>query len=177
LTFASFANLPAPPWVPVTILALVALQRLTELLVSGRNTRRLMARGGFEVAAGHYPLVVGFHVLWLVTLALWVMDRPATINPICLGAYALLQGARLWTMLALGPYWTTRIITVPDAPLVRRGPYRFLRHPNYLIVALEVALLPLAFGAWVLALGFSAAHAAVLAVRIRAENAALAQRS
>jgi methyltransferase len=167
----------APAWVPVTVLGLVAIQRLTELLISSRNTRRLMARGAHEVAAAHYPLLVGFHIMWLVALALWCVNHAPQISPLALGLYALLQFARFWTMLALGPYWTTRIITLPDVPLVRRGPYRFLRHPNYIIVVIEVALLPLVFGAWALAIVFSVLHVGVLAIRVRAENAALALRS
>src|SRR5262249_24074026 len=93
-----------------------------------------------------------------------------------LAAFAILQGLRLWVLLSLGRYWTTRIITVPGAPLVRRGPYRFLRHPNYLVVAAEIAMLPLAFGAWVVAVVFSALNAALLAWRIALEDQALAPR-
>lgn len=168
--------IPAPAWVLAVVLGLVAVQRLTELLISSRNTRRLMARGAREAAATHYPLLVGFHILWLVALLLWCADHAPAISPLGLGLYALVQFARVWTMMALGPYWTTRIITLPDVPLVRRGPYRFLRHPNYVIVVIEVALLPLVFGAWPLALVFSVLHAGVLSIRVRAENAALASR-
>jgi methyltransferase len=91
-------------------------------------------------------------------------------------AFAVLQGLRLWVLMSLGRYWTTRVITLPDAPLVRRGPYRFLRHPNYLVVAAEIAVLPLAFGAWAVAAVFSALNAALLAWRISLEDHALAPR-
>jgi methyltransferase len=91
-------------------------------------------------------------------------------------AYLLVQGLRLWTLLSLGRYWTTRIIVVPGAPLVRKGPYRFIRHPNYLVVVLEIALLPIALGSWPLALGFSIVNAVVLVWRIRTEEATLAPR-
>ena len=91
-------------------------------------------------------------------------------------AYLAVQGLRFWTLLSLGRYWTTRIIVVPDAPLVRKGPYRIIRHPNYLVVALEIALLPLALGSWPIALGFSIVNAILLAWRIRAEEIALISR-
>ncbi|TAL03424.1 MAG: hypothetical protein EPO08_04240 [Rhodospirillaceae bacterium] len=170
-------TLEVPAWLPWTILVLVAAQRFLELLISRRNTARLLAQGAREVAGGHYPLLIGLHVLWLGALALWMWPRPPVLNVPCTGAYILLQAARAWTMLSLGPYWTTRIITLPGAPLVRRGPYRFIRHPNYAIVILEVAVLPLALGAWPVAVVFSPLNAIVLGIRIRAENAALAGRA
>ncbi len=157
------------------VLVLVALQRLAELAYARRNTRRLLAAGGHEIGAGHYPLVVALHALWLLSLAVFV---PAA-QPADWGLLALfvgLQGLRLWIVASLGRFWTTRIITLPGAPLVRRGPYRFVRHPNYLVVAAEIAVLPLAFGAWQIALIFSIANAALLAWRIRCEEGALAVR-
>ena len=169
-------TLAAPAWLPWTFLALVAAQRFLELVLSRRNTARLLAQGAREVGGGHYPLLIGFHVLWLAALALWLWLYPPVINTVCAGLYVLLQVARVWTMVSLGPYWTTRIITLPGVPLVRRGPYRLLRHPNYVIVVLEVAVLPLAFGAWPVAALFSPLNAIVLAIRMHAENAALAER-
>lgn len=157
------------------VLLLVALQRLAELVYARRNTRRLLAEGASEVGAAHYPLLVGLHALWLLALALTV-PADATPNWLLLAAFLGLQALRVWILLSLGRYWTTRIITLPQAPLVRRGPYRFLRHPNYLVVAGEILILPLAFGAWEVALGFSLANALLLAHRIRLENAALAPR-
>lgn len=157
------------------IVALVAAQRLVELVYARRNTARLLAAGGREVGAGHYPLLVLLHAGWLA--ALWFLvpaDAPA-IWPL-LALYGLLQIGRLWVILTLGRRWTTRIIMLPDAPPVARGPYRFCRHPNYLIVAGEIMILPLAFGAWQLALGFSLANAILLAWRIRIEDAALRDR-
>jgi methyltransferase len=137
-------------WLAV-IVGLVATQRLGELAYARRNTARLLARGAREVGAGHYlPLI---------------------------GVYLILQAARVWVIWSLGPYWTTRLITLPGAPLIRRGPYRFCRHPNYLVVVLEIAVLPLAFGAWEIALVFSVLNAGLLAHRIRIENAALAERA
>ena len=159
-------------WAAVTILAIVTGQRLAELWLSARNTRRLIAAGGREYGRWHYPLMVALHASWLGTLWLLAPGRP--INPALIFLFALLQLARIWVIASLGPRWTTRIIVLPGAPLVRRGAYRFARHPNYLIVVLEIAALPLAFALWKVALIFSALNAAVLAIRISEENRALA---
>ncbi len=159
----------------IIVLGLVALQRLGELVWSRRNERRLREAGAIEIGAEHYPLLVLLHTGWLVTML--VMVPPETVpNQWLLAAYLGVQGLRLWTMASLGRFWTTRILTLPDAPLVRRGPYRWVRHPNYQVVVAEVALLPLAFGAIGIALIFSAANLILLAIRIRAEDAALAPR-
>lgn len=155
----------------VVILALVTLQRLGELWLSNRNTRRLLAQGAREHSPGHYPLIVAVHVLWLS--ALWWLAPGRAIYVGWLAIYVLLQLARIWVLATLGPRWTTRIIVLPDAPLIRRGPYRFVNHPNYVVVAGEIAVLPLAFGLWQVALIFTLLNAAILAVRIRAENRAL----
>ena len=159
-------------WVAVIILAIVTAQRLAELWLSARNSRRLLAAGAQEFGRGHYPLIVGLHALWLA--ALWALAPGQAIAPAPLFLFALLQLARVWVIASLGPRWTTRIIVVPGEPLVRRGPYRYVSHPNYLIVVLEIALLPLAFRLWQVALLFSALNAVVLAIRIRTENRALA---
>ncbi len=159
---------------PQIVALLVAAQRLGELAYARRNTKHLMAAGGVEHGARHYPLMVALHGGWLAALiALVPPDAPPGWG--LLGGYALLQVGRLWIIVSLGARWTTRVIALPGAPLVRRGPYRFLRHPNYLIVALEIPLLPLAFGAWQIALGFGAANLALLAHRIRVEARALAE--
>jgi methyltransferase len=155
----------------VVILALVTLQRLAELWLSARNERRLRLAGAGEAGRAHYPLIVALHAAWLAGLWLLAPDRPA--NAWIVGAYAALQIVRYWVIATLGGRWTTRVIVVPDAPLMRRGPYRFLKHPNYLIVALEIALLPLAFGLTEFAVLFSAANAALLAWRIHVEDRAL----
>lgn len=155
------------------VLALVAAQRLVELWLSARNTRRLLARGAREVGAGHYPLMVVLHAGWLVMTGLTTSPLTQPSWPL-LGLYLALQAARVWVIASLGPYWTTRIITLDGAPLVKRGPYRWLRHPNYLIVALEIAILALAFGLPAIALIFTLLNASALAVRITAEARALA---
>lgn len=161
-------------WI-AAILVLVAAERLAELVLAHRNTARLLRRGGVERGRAHYPLVVALHAAWLAALLLWVPSGVVPSWP-WLGLFLALQGARLWVIASLGPYWTTRVITVPGVELVRRGPYRFLRHPNYAVVAAEIAVLPLAFGAWPIALVFFLANAAILAWRIRVEEQALAPR-
>ncbi|HTX55652.1 MAG TPA: isoprenylcysteine carboxylmethyltransferase family protein [Candidatus Acidoferrales bacterium] len=154
------------------IVAAVALLRLAELLYAGRNTRRLLARGGIEIAPEHYPWFVALHAAWLLSLWFFV-PAGATPNLYLLAVFLVAQAGRVWVITTLGVFWTTRVITLPDAPLVRRGPYALMRHPNYAIVCIEIAVLPLAFGAWQIALVFSAANALLLAARIRAENTAL----
>ena len=155
----------------ILILSLVTLQRLIELWLSNRNTRRLLAQGAVEHGAGHYPLIVGLHVAWLAALWWWAPGRPVNI-PLLLG-FVLLQLLRLWVIATLGPRWTTRIIVQPGAPLVRSGPYRFVDHPNYWIVTAEIAVLPLVFGLIGIAAAFTILNLAILWIRIRAENEAL----
>lgn len=162
---------PGPLWPAVAILAFVTLQRVTELPVAKANTKRLLAQGAHEVAPGHYPLIVSVHVLWLAALWLQAPGRPVHLPFLAL--FAILQGLRIWTLRTLGERWTTRIIIVPGATLVARGPYRYVNHPNYLVVIGEIAVLPLVFGLTLTALVFSFLNAAVLAIRIRAEGRAL----
>ena len=160
----------------VWILALVILQRLLELAVASANTRRLLARGGREIGRAHYPLFILLHASWLVAIA---VATPLDRRPIwpLIGLFALLQLARVWVIATLGPYWTTRVITLDDAPVVRAGPYRFIRHPNYWVVIGEIAVLPLAFHDWVVAAVWSVLNALLLRHRIAVESAALAPRA
>lgn len=157
------------------VLALVAVQRLWELWLADRNTRRLLTEGAAEVGAGHYPLFIALHGSWLAALAVFT---PWTTVPNLwlLAIYGVLQLGRLWVIATLGRFWTTRIITLPDAPLVRRGPYRFLRHPNYVVASLEIAILPLVFGQIWIALLWSLANALLVGWRIRIEDRALQSR-
>ena len=157
------------------ILALVALQRLVEVWYGERNTKALKSRGAVEVGAAHYPLIVLLHAAWLVAIVVALPPAPS-IYLLALVPFILLQLARLWVIASLGPFWTTRIITLKDAPLIHRGPYRYVRHPNYLVVAGEIALLPLAFGEVGVAIVFFLLNAAMLAWRIAEEDAALAPR-
>jgi methyltransferase len=160
---------------PQIVVLLVAAQRLGELVVAQRNTKRLLREGGREIGARHYPLFVLLHAGWLVAMFLLIPSGAPASVPL-LAIFGILQLLRVWIVLTLGRYWTTRIITVPGAPLVQCGPYRFLRHPNYVVVIGEIALLPLAFGAWQIALVFSILNLALLWHRIRIEDTALAAR-
>jgi methyltransferase len=154
------------------VLALVALQRAVELLFAARNTRRLLAMGGIETGAVQYPFFILLHAAWLASMIAFV--PPSTVpNWWLLGLYAAVQPLRVWTIATLGPRWTTRIITLPGSPLVRAGPYRIFRHPNYAVVCTEIAVLPLAFGAVELAIVFSILNASLLSWRIRVEERAL----
>jgi methyltransferase len=157
----------------IVILALVTAQRLVELVIARRNTRALLARGAVEVGRGHYPLIVALHTGWLLSLWLLAPGRPIQWGFVIL--FVLLQCGRLWVLATLGRRWTTRIIVLPDEPLVTAGPFRWVSHPNYLVVVGEIAALPLAFGLTWVALVFSLLNAAVLAIRIKAESAALAR--
>lgn len=156
------------------LLAAVTAERLAELWLARRNTRALLAMGATEVAAAHYPLIVALHAAWLATL--WTLGAGAALQPVWLALFAVLQAARVWVLTTLGARWTTRIIILPDAPLITSGPYRWLSHPNYAVVVAEIAVLPLCLGLPLVALIFSLANAAVLSLRIAAENAALRQR-
>lgn len=155
----------------IVVLALIAAQRIGELFLAEHNTRRLRAQGAVETGADHYIFIVVLHGAWL--LGLWVLawDRPISLP--LLGVFILLQAARVWVIATLGPRWTTRIITLPGAPLATKGPYRFVSHPNYVVVALEIAVLPLAFGLWGYAILFTLLNAAMMWVRIRSEAGAL----
>jgi methyltransferase len=157
------------------IIFLVVLQRLGELLLANRNTKRLKAQGAVEIGAAHYPFIVLLHTAWLLAV-LWLLPVPLEISWPWLAIFVLLQAGRIWVIASLGPYWTTRIISVPGAPLVRRGPYRFVRHPNYLVVAGEILALPLAFHEIPVAIFFSLANAAILFWRIREEETGLVTR-
>ena len=155
----------------IVILALVTFQRLGELWLANRNTRRLLAQGGREYGSQHYPLIVLVHALWLITL--WWLAPGRPVNGLWLAVFVLLEIGRIWVLASLGSRWTTRIIVLPDAPLLRRGPYKFISHPNYLIVTGEIAILPLVFGLLQIALLFTLLNAAVLMIRVREENRAL----
>jgi len=155
----------------IALLTFVTLQRLAELVHAKRNTRALLAKGGREVGAEHYPFMVVMHAAWLV--GLWVFGFNQPINPFWFGVFMILQLLRVWVLATLGGRWTTRIIVLPKAPRIVSGPYRLFSHPNYVIVVGEIAALPLAFGLPLFALVFSILNAAMLTVRIRAENRAL----
>jgi methyltransferase len=153
------------------LLGLVTAQRAGELVLSHLNTIRLKQRGAIEVSPQHYPLMVALHAAWLISLWMFGHDRP--LNMFALVIYLGLQILRVWVMGTLGGRWTTRIIVLPGAPLVSAGPYRYLSHPNYAVVAGEIIVLPLVLGLPWLALVFTMLNAAILFIRICAENRAL----
>ena len=160
----------------LALLLFVTLQRLAELIHARRNTSRLLAEGAVEIGAAHYPLLVLLHAAWLASLWIWLAAARVEFSALAAGAYILVQIFRIWVMASLGRYWTTRILVPRETPLVQRGPYRFVKHPNYLVVAAEIALLPLALGAWPLAAVFSLLNAAAVGWRIHVEETSLALR-
>ncbi|MBI3435484.1 MAG: hypothetical protein HY056_10465 [Proteobacteria bacterium] len=155
-------------WLVLFLLA----QRLGELVLARRNTARLRAAGAIEHGRGHYPCIVALHAAWLA--GLWLLGRDQEADRWLLAVFVLLQAARAWVIASLGARWTTRVIVLADAPLVRHGPYRLLRHPNYAIVAAEIAVVPLMLGLPEFAAVFFLLNAALLAWRIRVETTALA---
>jgi len=157
----------------ILLLAFVTLGRMAELWLARRNTAALIARGAIEVAPGHYPLIVAMHAMWLASL--WVLGTQQAVQPLWLAVFLLLQVGRVWVLGTLGRRWTTRIIALPGETLVAKGPFRYLRHPNYAVVIGEIAVLPLCLGLPWVALVFTIANALLLTIRIKAENAGLAQ--
>ncbi|MFF4472216.1 isoprenylcysteine carboxyl methyltransferase family protein [Streptomyces sp. NPDC001599] len=166
------------PWYALLLLA-VAVERVAELVVARRNAAWTLARAGVEHGRGHYPVMVALHTGLLACCLLepLIADRPflPALGWPVLALALLAQALRWWCVGTLGPYWNTRVIVVPGARLVGAGPYRFLRHPNYVAVVVEVAALPLVHSAWLTAAVFTAANAMLLTVRLRCENTALAQ--
>jgi methyltransferase len=154
---------------------LILLQRGAEEVHSARNTRALLARGAHEEGADYYPVVAATHLGWIAGL-FFLIPPDAHVSWPLIGLYVLLQAARYWVIATLGPYWTHRIITLDQAPIVSSGAYRFLKHPNYAITIAETLLLPLAFSAVALAVIMTAIWVAVVRYKIRLEDAALATR-
>lgn len=162
-------------WLAV-FLSVVALQRFSELLLSARNARRVFTRGGREYGARHFPWLVVLHAFYLGALGaevVWLDARPGGSWPVWLAAWAAAQALRYASVRALGERWNVRVIVIPGAPLVRTGPYRYLRHPNYLAVVVELFAGPMIFGAWRTALAVCVFNALALRTRIRVENEAL----
>lgn len=160
----------------ILAVAVLSVQRLLELALARRNERKARARGAVERGKDHYPFIVGLHSLWLFSTLVEGLIRgpePPSLWPVALGLFLLVQPLRYWAIFSLGPYWNTKILVVPGARPVARGPYRYVSHPNYVVVVVEVLTFPLVFGAWTTALVFTALNAAVLYVRIREENRAL----
>jgi methyltransferase len=163
-----------PLWAQI-LFAYVVIQRTAELAYANANTRRLLAEGGREYGAEHYPLFIVLHTGWLMAIALFGQptERP---DMLLLNIFVASQTFRFWTLASIGRWWTTRIISAPHFPTVKRGPYRFTKHPNYALVVVEIAILPLILGAPAMALTFSLLNAMLLWWRIRVENVVLAER-
>ena len=161
----------------LVLLGAVAFQRVLELVISRRNVRTAFARGGFEVGQRHYGVMMFFHTAFLLSCAaeaIWLhRPFPGAAGFAAFAGVLLAQALRYWAIATLGWRWNTRVIVVPGEPPVTSGPYRFVRHPNYLAVIAEILLLPLVHGAWVTALAFSVGNAVLLQVRIRSEEEAL----
>jgi methyltransferase len=158
-----------------TAVGLVALQRLLELRLSRRNERRARAKGAVERGADHYRPIVAMHTSWLASTFVEGALRGPDFWPLPLALFLLVQPLRYWAIVSMGENWNTKILVVPGAELVRRGPYRYLEHPNYVVVVVEILTFPLIFGAWITALVFSILNAVLLYVRIGEENRALAE--
>jgi methyltransferase len=151
---------------------LLLAQRGLEELYSARNTRALLAQGAREVGAAYYPVVAATHLAWIASLVFLISPDAPILWPL-ITYYLALQVVRYWVIGSLGQYWTHRVITLPDAPTIRRGPYRYFRHPNYAVTIIETFVLPLAFGALALAAIFTALWWTVLATKMRLEDEAL----
>ncbi|PCJ93333.1 MAG: hypothetical protein COA52_06770 [Hyphomicrobiales bacterium] len=156
----------------VLFLAFIVVQRLGELALAKKNTKALLLQGAKEYGASHYPLIVALHTFWV--LALIILGFNQTVVLPWLALFAVLQVGRIWILASLGPRWTTRIIVL-DKPLVKAGPFAFIRHPNYVLVVAEIFVAPMVLGLTTVALAFSVLNAAVLFIRISAEEKALAQ--
>jgi methyltransferase len=165
----------------LAFLVLLALERAGELILSRRNARRAFARGAVEVGQRHYRVMAVFHTLFLVACAAdalwrWHAATPPALAFTMLALALAAQALRYWAITTLGERWNVRVIVIPDALPVMSGPYRWVRHPNYVAVAIELLCVPLIHGAWPIALGFSLGNGALMLVRIRAEETALGHR-
>ncbi|HWK22435.1 MAG TPA: isoprenylcysteine carboxylmethyltransferase family protein [Ureibacillus sp.] len=155
---------------------IVILQRIIEVIIAKRNEKRMLAAGAYEAGASHYPYMIALHVSFFISLLTETFLFDRTISPIFLllfPLFLLVQGLRVWCLASLGPFWNTKIIILPGANVVKKGPYNFIRHPNYLVVSIEILLLPLMFQAYFTAICFTLLNFAMLAVRIPTEEKAL----
>ena len=152
----------------------VVLLRLAELYLAARNERWMRLNGAVEYSSGHYPLLVSLHLLFFLSLpAEYYGFGPHSAHTGLIALYVVLILLKGWTIASLGRFWNTRVLRIPGAPLVTKGPYRFVRHPNYIIVAAELLVIPLAFDLYATAIVFSILNAALLYVRVGVENRAL----
>ncbi|MBY0096607.1 isoprenylcysteine carboxyl methyltransferase family protein [Mesobacillus maritimus] len=156
----------------------IIAQRLTELIIARRNERWMKARGAVEFGSGHYPIMVLLHSAFILTLSFEVLyfhRELSSLWGVLLIGFLFTQAIRVWALRSLGPYWNTKIIVLPGAEVVKKGPYQFIKHPNYVIVTLEIILIPLLFSAYTTAALFTVLNMMILTVRIRAEERALTE--
>ncbi len=170
-----FAILNGPPTWVFWVLAYLLAQRLGELVYAKRNTARLISEGAKEYGADHYHYFILLHGSWIIVMVM--LAKPDhELNPYILNAFFLSQILRFWTLASIGRWWTTRIISAPHFPRVKKGPYKFLSHPNYTVVVLEIAIVPLLLGLWWAAILFSVLNAILLRHRIGIEETVLRER-
>lgn len=160
----------------VIVFTLICIQRLVELRIAKRNEQYMKQRGAIEFGQSHYPFIVALHILFLCSLLLEYLVKSPSLNVLCvllLTLFFLLQISRIWVIKSLGHFWNTKIIVLPNANLVKKGPYKWISHPNYVIVALEILVIPLIFQAYFTAVIFTILNMVMMLVRIPAEEAAL----
>lgn len=166
-------------WLYTGLLLMMVVERLAELAIARRNRRWLLSRGAVEVGQAHYPWMVALHGLFLFSCwaEVWWLGRPfyPLLAAVMLTALVFSMCLRYWVMVTLGKRWTTRVLCLPGEPVIRSGPYRYLRHPNYLAVVIEIAALPMVHTAWLTAVVFSVTNAWLLVHRIRVEEEGLSQ--
>lgn len=161
----------------IALMAFIITQRLVELVWANRNTKRLLALGGKEFSPKHYSLIVALHTSWILAILIFIFMNPAVeISAIYLSFFAVLTAFRAWILLTLGRFFTTKIISLPGAPLRKTGPYRFMKHPNYVLVICEIVVVPMIFGFWQIAAIWGITNIGILAFRIHEEDLALKER-
>jgi methyltransferase len=155
-------------------ISFIILLRIGELLLAKRNEKWLLQNGAVEYGKKHYPFIVALHVSFLISLIIeYYLKQPATYNLFLLIFYFILLAFKAWVILSLGKFWNTKIYHISNYPLMKKGPYKFLKHPNYLVVILEIAIIPLIFQLYFTAVIFTLLNAIMLSVRIKEENKAL----
>ena len=154
------------------IIIFIITQRLLELLYSNYNTKNLINKGAKEYHSGHYPLFIILHSSWIISLIIFIPHDQKPIN-FLIFLFIFLQVLRIWVLISLGKFWTTRIIRLEGAELIKNGPYKWIKHPNYLIVFFEILIVPIAFGSWIIAIVFSVLNSCLLIYRISLENKVL----
>ena len=155
----------------IIFIIFLVTQRTTELYISKRNERWLLSQGAIEYGREHYPYIVALHTLFIVSLIVeYYLSGGQPMSYIFLLLFILLLTFKYWVLSCLGLYWNTRIYRVPGAVAVRKGPYKLFKHPNYVDVVLEIAIIPLVFNLYYTALIFSVLNAIMLSVRIKVEN-------